>query len=77
MVHVAIRKTQRLCGQVCAPSSKSYTQRMVIAAALSHGISKVSNPLLSEDTEATFRAVTFRFKSENFRGLLGIEAPRV
>jgi 3-phosphoshikimate 1-carboxyvinyltransferase len=30
---------------------------MVIAAALSNGISKVSSPLLSEDTEATLRAV--------------------
>ena len=31
---------------------------MVIAAALANGTSKVSNPLLSEDTEATLRAVT-------------------
>jgi 3-phosphoshikimate 1-carboxyvinyltransferase len=31
---------------------------MVIAAALSHGVSRVSNPLLSEDTQATLRAVT-------------------
>ena len=58
MATVTIRKTQRLNGQVCAPSSKSYTQRMAIAAALSCGVSKVSNPLLSEDTEATVRAVT-------------------
>jgi 3-phosphoshikimate 1-carboxyvinyltransferase len=58
MGNVTIRKTQALSGQVCAPSSKSYTQRMVIAATLSCGASKVSNPLLSEDTEATLRAVT-------------------
>ena len=58
MVGLAVRKTKKLSGQVCAPPSKSYTQRMVIAAALSPGMSKVSNPLLSEDTEATFRAVT-------------------
>ncbi len=31
---------------------------MLIAAALSDGISKISNPLLSEDTEATLRAIT-------------------
>ncbi|MCL4429354.1 MAG: 3-phosphoshikimate 1-carboxyvinyltransferase [Chloroflexi bacterium] len=55
---VTVKKTERLSGQVCAPPSKSYTQRMVIAAALSPGTSKVSNPLLSEDTEATCRAVT-------------------
>ena len=58
MADVTIKKTEKLSGQVCAPPSKSYTQRMVIAAALSHGTSKVSNPLLSEDTEATLRAVT-------------------
>lgn len=58
MASVTIKKIERLSGQVCAPSSKSYTQRMVIAAALAHGTSIVSNPLLSEDTEATLRAVT-------------------
>jgi 3-phosphoshikimate 1-carboxyvinyltransferase len=31
---------------------------MAVAAALSHGISKISKPLYSEDTEATLRAVT-------------------
>jgi 3-phosphoshikimate 1-carboxyvinyltransferase len=58
MVDVIVKKTGKLSGQVCAPPSKSYTQRMVIAAALANGTSKVSNPLLSEDTEATLRAVT-------------------
>jgi 3-phosphoshikimate 1-carboxyvinyltransferase len=54
---VKIRKTARLSGEVCAPPSKSYTQRMLIAAALSHGISKISGPLNSDDNEATLRAV--------------------
>ena len=58
MANVTVKKTQRLSGQVCSPSSKSYTQRMLIAATLTDGASKVSNPLLSEDTEATLRAVT-------------------
>ncbi len=58
MTEVTIKKTGTLNGQVCAPPSKSITQRMVIAAALSHRASKISNPLLSEDTEATVRAVT-------------------
>jgi 3-phosphoshikimate 1-carboxyvinyltransferase len=57
MVDVIVKKTEHLSGQVCAPPSKSYTQRMIIAAALSAGSSKISNPLLSEDTEATLRAV--------------------
>jgi 3-phosphoshikimate 1-carboxyvinyltransferase len=58
MAEVVVKKTEQLRGQVCAPPSKSYTQRMIIAAALSKGTSKVSNPLLSEDTQATLRAVT-------------------
>jgi 3-phosphoshikimate 1-carboxyvinyltransferase len=58
MANVTIKKTEKLSGQVCAPPSKSYTQRMVIASALAEGASKVSNPLLSEDTEATLRAVS-------------------
>lgn len=58
MADVTVKKTEKLNGQVCAPPSKSFTQRMVIAAALSDGASKISNPLLSEDTEATLRAVT-------------------
>ncbi len=58
MTDVTIRKTQILSGEVSAPPSKSYTQRMLIAAALSNGVSKVSSPLLSDDTQATLRAVT-------------------
>ncbi|XHH08404.1 MAG: 3-phosphoshikimate 1-carboxyvinyltransferase [Candidatus Bathyarchaeia archaeon] len=58
MVNVTVKPSSRLQGIICAPASKSYTQRMLIAAALSQGTGKVSNPLLSEDTEATFRAIT-------------------
>jgi 3-phosphoshikimate 1-carboxyvinyltransferase len=58
MANAIVKKTEKLRGIVCAPSSKSYTQRMVIAAALSNGTSKVLTPLLSEDTDATLRGVT-------------------
>jgi 3-phosphoshikimate 1-carboxyvinyltransferase len=58
MVDVIVKKTEGLSGEVCAPPSKSFTQRMLIAAVLSNGTGKVSNPLLSDDTEATLRAVT-------------------
>jgi 3-phosphoshikimate 1-carboxyvinyltransferase len=58
MTDVTVRKAERLKGEVCAPPSKAYTQRMLIAAALSDGNSKISGPLLSDDTEATLRAVT-------------------
>jgi 3-phosphoshikimate 1-carboxyvinyltransferase len=57
MTEVVIRRTEKLKGEVCAPPSKAYTQRMLIAAALSHGTSKISGPLISDDTEATLRAV--------------------
>jgi 3-phosphoshikimate 1-carboxyvinyltransferase len=56
MTDVIIKKTQKLSGEICAPPSKSFTQRMLIVASLSHGISKISNPLQSEDTQATLRA---------------------
>jgi len=58
MTDVTIRKTENLKGELCAPPSKAYTQRMLIAAALSNGTSKLSNALISDDTEATLRAVT-------------------
>ncbi len=57
MTDVIVRKTERIEGKVCAPPSKAYTQRMLVASALAHGTSKISGPLVSEDTEATLRAV--------------------
>jgi 3-phosphoshikimate 1-carboxyvinyltransferase len=57
MTDVIVRKAEKLKGEVCAPPSKAHTQRMLLAAALAHGTSNLSNPLWSEDTEATLRAV--------------------
>ncbi len=57
MTDVIVKRTAKLKGEVCAPPSKAYTQRMLIAACLSNGISKLSNPLFSEDTHAALRAV--------------------
>ena len=57
MPDVVIRKAESLKGDVCAPPSKAYTQRMLIAASLSCGTSKISGPLVSDDTEAALRAV--------------------
>jgi 3-phosphoshikimate 1-carboxyvinyltransferase len=57
LTDVIIKTTPRIEGEVCAPPSKAYTQRMLIAAALAQGTSKISNPLISEDIEATLRAV--------------------
>jgi 3-phosphoshikimate 1-carboxyvinyltransferase len=54
---VTIGNTEHLAGVVSAPPSKAYTHRMLIAASLSNGTSKIFNPLLSDDTEATLEAV--------------------
>jgi 3-phosphoshikimate 1-carboxyvinyltransferase len=58
MTDIIVRRAERLKGEVCAPPSKAYTQRMLIGAALSHGASKISGPLFSDDTEAALRAIT-------------------
>lgn len=42
----------RIDGTVSAPSSKSYTIRGLMCAALARGESQLSNPLVSDDTEA-------------------------
>jgi len=57
MVDVAVRKSEGLRGKVCAPPSKAYTHRALIASLLSSGTSRISNPLSSDDTEATFQAI--------------------
>lgn len=56
-MNVIIRKSRHLEGEVSAPPSKAYTHRMLIAALLSNGTSKILNPLVSDDTKATLRAV--------------------
>lgn len=43
---------------VCVPGSKSYTHRMLIAAALADGACEVRNPLHSEDTLITRRCLS-------------------
>jgi 3-phosphoshikimate 1-carboxyvinyltransferase len=57
MANVVVRKADKLNGEVCAPPSKAYTQRMLITTSLSCGTSKISGPLVSDDTEAALRAV--------------------
>lgn len=56
MLKVFIEKTGKLSGWVKVPPSKSYTHRAIIASALSIGLSKVVNPLFSDDTLATVEA---------------------
>ena len=54
---VTVENTDHLVGVVSAPPSKAYTHRMLIAASLSNGTSKIFNPLISDDTQATLEAV--------------------
>ncbi len=53
MKELIVKKTEQLSGSVEAPPSKSYTHRAVIASSLADGVSKIENPLVSDDTIAT------------------------
>ncbi|MCW3998289.1 MAG: 3-phosphoshikimate 1-carboxyvinyltransferase, partial [Candidatus Bathyarchaeota archaeon] len=57
MIETTVKPVQHLAGTVTAPPSKAYSQRMLIASALSQGRSIISDPLFSEDTDATLRVV--------------------
>jgi len=52
-----IKRSERFGGEVYAPPSKAYTHRMMIAALLSKGVSKILYPLHSDDTQATLNAI--------------------
>ena len=56
-MEVTVENTNHLEGVVSAPPSKAYTHRMLIAALLSKGTSQISNPLVSDDTQATLNAI--------------------
>lgn len=47
---------KKLCGKVCAPPSKSAAHRAVLCAALSGGVSSISNLSYSQDILATLAA---------------------
>ena len=53
----AIIEKSKVKGKVIAPSSKSYTHRALICAALSKGKSKIISPLISDDTQATINVL--------------------
>jgi 3-phosphoshikimate 1-carboxyvinyltransferase len=50
---IEIKPARTLSGEVAVPGSKSFTHRMLIAAALSDGTCEIVNPLISEDTALT------------------------
>jgi len=51
-------KPATLTGTVVAPPSKSMTHRLLITSALADGVSYITNPLQSRDTEATAEALS-------------------
>jgi len=57
MTSIEIKPIQSLNTSVEAPSSKSYTNRALIAASLADGISYLENCLLSDDTKHLMKAL--------------------
>jgi 3-phosphoshikimate 1-carboxyvinyltransferase len=55
-MQIKIQKSS-CAGIVHAPSSKSYTIRGLMCAALAHGQSKIISPLISDDTESAARVL--------------------
>lgn len=56
MIEIKAHRIKPRC-EVNVPGSKSYTHRILIAAALSDGNCRIQNPLLSEDTLLTMQAL--------------------
>lgn len=77
-MEVVVEKTTRLHGVVSAPPSKAYTHRMLIASLFSKGTSKISCPLISDDTKATLQAIeAFGAKTEMKKESLEIQGLEV
>ena len=72
-------KPSKLIGRVNAPSSKSFSHRMLIAAALAGGVSEISNISASEDIDATVGALAALgakiFREGNTYTVMGIKTP--
>lgn len=69
----------KLIGRVKAPSSKSFSHRMLIAAALAGGVSEVSNISVSKDIDATVEAMNALgakiFSEDSTYTVMGIKQP--
>lgn len=52
----AIIRKSEIDGTVTAPPSKSYTHRALVCGLLSSGLTRISNPLICDDTLATLNA---------------------
>ena len=69
----------KLIGRVKSPSSKSFSHRMLIAAALAGGVSEVSNISVSKDIDATVGAMNALgakiFSDDSTYTVMGIKSP--
>ena len=61
-MRVSLHKSE-VKGKVSVPSSKSYTIRGLMCAALARGESEVINPLTSDDTEAAIEVLRGRVET--------------
>jgi len=54
---IEIQPSEKVCGTVTVPGSKSYTNRALLIAALADGVSRLEKPLVSDDTKFMIRAL--------------------
>ena len=54
---IEIKPIEKICGRVAIPGSKSYTNRALLISALADGVSRLKNPLLSDDTKYMVEAL--------------------
>jgi 3-phosphoshikimate 1-carboxyvinyltransferase len=69
---ITIKKSE-IEGRLKAPPSKSYTHRAVICAALANGRTKITNPLLCDDTYVTIKVCKTLGAEVNMRKDLIVE----
>ena len=54
---IEIKPIEKIFGTVTIPGSKSYTNRALLISALANGVSRLKNPLLSDDTKYMVEAL--------------------
>ena len=54
---IEIKPIEKICGTVTIPGSKSYTNRALLISALADGVSRLKNPLVSDDTKYMIEAL--------------------
>jgi 3-phosphoshikimate 1-carboxyvinyltransferase len=54
-VFLKVKNIDNIGGTVEAPPSKSYSHRAIIISSFANGVSRIFNPLISEDTEASIK----------------------